>query len=146
MSVATTDLWYVGAADLAEAIRSRRTSSREVIEAHLRRIEAVNPAVNAVTVLLGEQALEAAKAADRALVERGSTAVPRRPVHRQREHRPRRYVDRAWTEGPRGLVSGPGRAHCRADAGLLGRSQSARTNLPDFAIGWHTDSELRARP
>jgi amidase len=44
MNVTTTsDLWRMSATDLAEAIRSRQVSSREVIEAHLRRIEAVNP-------------------------------------------------------------------------------------------------------
>ena len=57
MSVTTADLWRMSALELAEAIRSRLTSSQEVIEAHLRRIEAVNPSVNAVTVVLGEQAL-----------------------------------------------------------------------------------------
>lgn len=50
---------------LAEVIRSRQESSQEVIEIHLRRIEAMNPVVNAVTVVLGKRALEAAKAADR---------------------------------------------------------------------------------
>jgi amidase len=67
MSVTITDLWRMSALELAEAIRSRQISSQEVIEAHLRRIEAVNPSVNAVTVVLAEQALEAAKAADRAV-------------------------------------------------------------------------------
>ena len=67
MSVTTTDLWRMSAMELADAIRSRQTSSQEVIESHLRRIEAVNPSINAVTVVLGEQALEAAKTADRAL-------------------------------------------------------------------------------
>jgi amidase len=43
MSVTTTGLWRMSAMDLAEAIRSRQTSSQEVIEAHLRRIETVNP-------------------------------------------------------------------------------------------------------
>jgi len=39
MSVATaTDLWRMSAVDLAAAIRSRKASSREVVEAHLRRI------------------------------------------------------------------------------------------------------------
>ena len=61
----------MSATELAQAIRSRQASSQEVIEAHLRRIEAVNPAVNAVTVVLGEQALEAAKAADRAVAAGG---------------------------------------------------------------------------
>ena len=65
MSAATTDLWRMSAMELADAIRSRQTSSQEVIESHLRRIEAVNPSINAVTVVLGEQALEAAKTADR---------------------------------------------------------------------------------
>ncbi|HSL34772.1 MAG TPA: amidase family protein, partial [Candidatus Limnocylindrales bacterium] len=68
MTVATTtELWRMGATDLAEAITSKKASSQEVVEAHLRRIEAVNPAVNAVTVVLGDQALDAAKAADRAV-------------------------------------------------------------------------------
>ena len=66
MSITITELWRMGATELAEAIRSRKISSQEVIEAHLRRIEEVNPCVNAVTVVLAEQALEAAKAADRA--------------------------------------------------------------------------------
>ncbi len=53
MSVTTTDLWRMSTLELAEAIRSRQTSSQEVIEAHLRRIEAVNPSVNACTGYLG---------------------------------------------------------------------------------------------
>jgi Asp-tRNA(Asn)/Glu-tRNA(Gln) amidotransferase A subunit family amidase len=48
MSVTITDLWCMSATDLAEAIRSRQISSQEVIEAHLRRIEAVNSSVNAL--------------------------------------------------------------------------------------------------
>jgi amidase len=59
------DLWRMGAVELAGVIRSGQESSREVIEAHLQRIEAVNPAVNAVTVVLAEEALDAATAADR---------------------------------------------------------------------------------
>jgi amidase len=73
----TTDLWRMSATDLAETIRSRQASSQEVIEAHLRRIEEVNPSVNAVTVILGEQAVEAAKTADRAVA--GGDDLP--PLH-----------------------------------------------------------------
>jgi hypothetical protein len=54
----------VSATERADAIRSGQVSSQEIVEAHLRRIEDVNPAVNAVPVVLGEQALEAAWAAD----------------------------------------------------------------------------------
>lgn len=72
MSVPTgTTLWRLSATELAEAIKARRAGPRgcrEVIDAHLHRIDGVNPAVNAVTVVLGEQALDAAKAADREIV------------------------------------------------------------------------------
>jgi Uncharacterized protein conserved in bacteria (DUF2188) len=60
MSVATiTELWRMSATELADAIRSNQVSSREVVEAHLRRIGEVNPSINAITVLLAEQAAAA---------------------------------------------------------------------------------------
>ena len=62
-----TDLWRMSALELAKVVRSGEASSREVIEAHLHRIEEVNPSINAVTVVFGEQALEAAKTADDAV-------------------------------------------------------------------------------
>jgi amidase len=65
------DLWRLGAVELAGAIRSGQVSCREVIEAHLRRIEAVNPAINAVVVVLAEQALDTAAAADRKAAQGG---------------------------------------------------------------------------
>jgi amidase len=61
MSVTTTDLWRMSATDMAEAIRSRQTSSQEVIEAHLRRIEAVNPSVNSCRVRLSPLMVKIAK-------------------------------------------------------------------------------------
>jgi Asp-tRNA(Asn)/Glu-tRNA(Gln) amidotransferase A subunit family amidase len=65
MSVATaTELWRMSATELAEAIRTKQASSVEVVEAHLRRIDAVNPSINAIVIILGDQALEAAKVAD----------------------------------------------------------------------------------
>ena len=57
----------MSATELARAIRSGQVSSREVVEAHLRRIEAVNGSINAVVLVLEEQALRAAMAADRAV-------------------------------------------------------------------------------
>jgi Asp-tRNA(Asn)/Glu-tRNA(Gln) amidotransferase A subunit family amidase len=67
---APTELWKMSALELARAIAARQISSREAVEAHYRRIEAVNGEVNAVTVLLREEALAAADEADRA-VRRG---------------------------------------------------------------------------
>ena len=70
MSITTaTELWRMSATELAEAIRSRQISSQEVIEAHLQRIEAVNGTINAVVMVMAEQALKAAKTADRAVAD-----------------------------------------------------------------------------
>jgi len=143
MSVTTTDLWRMSATDLAEAIRSRQTSSQEVIEAHLRRIEAVNPSVNAVTVVLAEQALEAAKAADRAV----ASGIDLPPFHGV-PFTIKETIDLAGTpttQGVKALVgSYPGQ-----DAPVVERVKAAgaipigRTNCPDLGIRWHADSELR---
>ena len=52
MSITTvTGLCGMSATELVDAIRSGQVSSQEVVEAHLRRIEEVNPAVNAVPLL-----------------------------------------------------------------------------------------------
>jgi amidase len=142
MSVTTTDLWRMSATDLAEAIRSRQTSSQEVIEAHLRRIEAVNPSVNAVTVVLGEQAVEAAKAADRAVAAGG--ALP--PFHGV-PFTVKGNIDLVGTPTTQGLKALAG-AYPALDAPVVERLKAAgaipigRTNLPTFAVRWHCDSEL----
>lgn len=61
------ELFYLSATTLARRIRDCELSSEEVVRAHLRRIEIVNPRLNAVVQLAGEQALEDARAADAAL-------------------------------------------------------------------------------
>ena len=57
------------ATDLAELIRNKETSSKEVVEAHLNRISEVNPSINAITLVLDESALKAAEKADNASKE-----------------------------------------------------------------------------
>src|SRR5713226_7860629 len=64
-----TELWRLGVAELAKAIREKQVSSREVVQAHLDRINAVNGRLNAVTVVLHEEALRAAEEADQALAK-----------------------------------------------------------------------------
>jgi amidase len=142
MSVTITDLWRMSATDLAEAIRSRQTSSQEVIEAHLRRIEAVNPSVNAVTVVLAEQALEAAKAADRAVAAGGD--LP--PFHGV-PFTVKGNIDVAGTPTTQGLKALAGTYPSR-DAPVVERLKAAgaitigRTNLATGAVRWHCVSEL----
>ena len=52
------------ATELADLIKKNEISSTEVIEAHLNRISEINPELNAITLTLGESALEAAEKAD----------------------------------------------------------------------------------
>ncbi len=61
-----TEIWQWSAVETATAIRARRVSSEEVVQAHIVHLRSVNPAINAVVVDLSARALEAAKAADRA--------------------------------------------------------------------------------
>jgi len=60
-------LWQMSAVAVAAGIRQRRFSCTEVMTATVERIRALNPKLNAIVVDLTEQALAAAKAADRAL-------------------------------------------------------------------------------
>ena len=146
MSVATaTELWRLSATELAESIRSRQLSSHEVIQAQLRRIEAVNPSVNAVTVVLAEQAVEAAKAADRAVAD----GDPLPPFHGV-PFTVKGNIDLVGTpttQGAKALTN----AYPTLDAPVVERLKAAgaipigRTNLPTFALRWHTDSLTQER-
>src|SRR3954453_13168911 len=75
--MALAELTTATATGLAALVASRAASAREVVEAHLRRIEAVNGAINAVVALDAERALAAAGRADTALA-RGE---PTGPLH-----------------------------------------------------------------
>ena len=70
--MATNDLYKLDASATAAAIRSGRITSRQATEAALARIDAVNPAINAVVHRFDAEALAAADAADRAVQAGGS--------------------------------------------------------------------------
>jgi amidase/aspartyl-tRNA(Asn)/glutamyl-tRNA(Gln) amidotransferase subunit A len=63
-----TQLCFLPAAELAARIKRRDVSPVEVVEAYLRRIETRNPVVNAYTLVLGDQAMAAARAAEAAVM------------------------------------------------------------------------------
>jgi amidase len=71
------DILTQPATDVARMLRGRELSSRELTEAQLARIEAVNPGLNAVVELRGEQALAEAAAADDATARGGQLG----PLH-----------------------------------------------------------------
>ena len=61
------ELWEMSARAQAAAIKAGEVTSVEVVQAHLDRIDAVNPAVNAVTRTMPEDSLAAAAAVDAAI-------------------------------------------------------------------------------
>ena len=142
MSVTATELWRMSGLELAEAIRSRQASTQEVVLAHLRRIGEVNASINAVVMVLGEQALAAARVADRA-VARGEDLGPLHGV----PFTVKANIDVVGTPTTCGLKA-LANAYPRLDAPHVERLRAAgaipigRTNLANFGIRWHTDSEL----
>ena len=70
-----TDLWRLSAIDLAKLIATKQASSAEVVEAHLGRIAAVNPKLNAVVRVLVDEARAGAAQADQRLAA-GETLGP----------------------------------------------------------------------
>jgi amidase len=137
-----TELWQRSALELASMIRGGDTTSREVVEAHLARIDAVNQALNAVVRRLDESALVAADAAD-AAVGRGDTLGPFHGV-------PITVKENIDLLGSPTTEAVPAFAEAlpTADAPVTERLKGAgaipiaRTNLPDFGLRVHTDSSL----
>jgi amidase len=138
-------LWQWDAVELASAIRTRKISSREAVQSVLQRLDAVNPALNAVTVLLADQALAAADRADAAL-KRGEVLGPLHGV----PVTVKENIDQADQATANGVIafkdliakvdSPPVANWKRAGAVIVGR-----TNTPAFSLRWHTDNELRGR-
>lgn len=141
----TSELWQHSALELAERIRTKQISVREVVQAHLDRIAAVNPQVNAATVVLAESALAAADAADQA-VDRGEALGPLHGVPITVKENIE-LVGSATTHGVVGFrdlepsIDSPHVTHLKA-AGVI---PIARTNMPDFGLRWDTDNGLHGR-
>jgi aspartyl-tRNA(Asn)/glutamyl-tRNA(Gln) amidotransferase subunit A len=139
-----TDLIYSDATKLAELIRTREASSVEVVRAHLDRIEATNPKINAV-VTLAEGALDAAKAADEAL----SAGAEVGPLHGV-PFTVKDSFDTAGVLTQRGSPIFKGRVP-DTDATSVARMKNAgaillaKTNLPEFSYSTETDNLLTGR-
>lgn len=138
----TAPLWRQSAASLAKTIRDKKISSQDVIQAHLDRIEDVNHKVNAVTVVLAEQALRGAKEADDRIAS-GETVGPLHGVPITIKEN----IDLVGTATTHGVVSLKD-SMPDADAPIVAHLKRAgaipigRTNLPDFGMRWHTDNDL----
>ncbi|WP_179646608.1 amidase [Spinactinospora alkalitolerans] len=119
-------------------LRAREVSAREVVGAHLDRIAAVNPAVNAVVTVCAERAMAEAAAAD----ERLASGAGVGPLHGL----PIAHKDTHETAGVRTTFGSPVFAdHVpERDELIVERMRAAgaitigKTNVPEFAAGSHT--------
>ncbi len=139
------ELWSRSATDLASAIVRGDFSSSEVVEAHIARIEAVNPAINAVVYKRYDLARAEAREAD-AKRSRGETLGPLHGV-------PVTIKDSQDLIGTPSTFGLPSRANDRAerdgahvaalrDAGAIA---IAKTNLSQLMIFIESDNPLFGR-
>ena len=140
----STALIYSDATKLAELIRTREISPVEVIKAHLDRIDAVNPKVNAI-VTIADRALESAKEAEAAVL-RGDELGPLHGV----PFTVKDSIDTAKVLTQRGSPIFRGRTP-ETDATSVARMKKAggillaKTNLPEFSYGVESDNLLTGR-
>jgi len=123
-------------------IRNREVSSREVVQAHLDRVDAVNQDVNAIVRLLPDLALAAADAADKMVADGSELGALHGVPCTVKEN-----IDLAGTPTTQ-AVPALAEAIASVDAPQVERLRAAgaipfgRTNLPDFGLRVHTDSAL----
>jgi aspartyl-tRNA(Asn)/glutamyl-tRNA(Gln) amidotransferase subunit A len=140
-----TQIFYRDATELARLIRTKELSPVEVVEAHLGRITAVNPKVNAVVTLMGEAALKDAKAAEKAVLN-GDVLGPLHGVPFSIKD----ALDTAGVLTQRGSKLFAGNIPDR-DATSVARFKAAggiplmKTNLPEFSAWTETDNLVTGR-
>ena len=134
------ELIYSSAATLARSIRDKKVSALEVVEAHLRRIEEVNPRLNAVVQPAADRARAEARESDEALA-RGEVKGPLHGV-------PMTIKDSLDTVGIISTGGTQGRASYipEADSTVVARLRSAgaillgKTNTPELTLAGETNN------
>jgi aspartyl-tRNA(Asn)/glutamyl-tRNA(Gln) amidotransferase subunit A len=142
---AANPIHYQDATALAALIRTRQLSSREVVQAHLDRIEAVNAPINAVVTLMAEAALKGADTADKAVAD----GAPLGPLHGV-PFSIKDSLDTAGVLTQRGSKLFAGHIPDR-DATAVTRLKAAgaiplvKTNIPEFSAWTETDNRVTGR-
>ncbi len=139
------NLIFASATSLANMIREKQVSSKEVVESYLHRIEEVNPKLNAVVVVTADRALTEAEAADSALAA-GSIKGTLHGV-------PMTIKDALETAGVVSTGGTMGRASYvpSEDATVVARLRDAggimlgKTNLPELSAASESDNLIYGR-
>ena len=139
------DLTFLSATEMAKGIREKQLSPVELIEAHLSRIETLNPKMNAFVQLAAERARSQAQAAETAVMG-GKVWGPLHgvPISIKSSIEVAGLRCEAGTRLRAGLVA-------EKDAPLVGRLRTAGaiilgvTNTPELLMAWETDNLLYGR-
>jgi amidase len=137
-----SDLCLHDAVAIAGMLRHREVSAREVVSAHIARIEAFDPAINAIVTRTFDSALARAAAADDAMARGAALGL----LHGL----PVAHKDMADTDGVRTTYGSPLFAANvpQRDALVVQRMARAgaislgKTNVPEFGVGSHTVNPL----
>ena len=140
----TTELFFSDATELAERIRTKDVSPVEVVQAHLDRIDSVNPVINAV-VVQNDSALDQARVAEQAVLNGDSLG----PLHGV-PFSVKEVFDTEGIRSTRGSLLYADRVP-EADATAVRRLKEAgaviigKTNCPEFALAAETANDLFGR-
>ena len=132
-----TELWQLGAAETAAAIADKKSSARDAVDAHLARLDAINPTLNAVTVARHDAARAEADAADKAVAS-GAQLGPLHGVPVTVKDN----QDMAGYASTNGVVAFKDTL-AKEDAATVVNLRAAgaiiigRTNTPEFSLRWH---------
>ncbi len=139
------DLTFLSAIQIAEQIRNRKVSPVDVIEAHLDRIEKLNPSINAFVQVDRERALSQARDAEAAAMQNQTLGLMHGvPISIKSSIDVMGMRCEAGTKLRAGYVAS-------ADAPLVTRLRNAGaiilgvTNTPELLMAWETDNLLYGR-
>ena len=138
----TPAIWQWSAVQTATAVKTRQVSAEAVVEAHLARMGAANPALNAVVVDLSDQALGEARAADAARA-RGEALGPLHgvPVTIKINLDVTGQANSNGVPEFKDLIA-PGDSPVVSNLRGAGAIVIGMTNTPEFSMRWFTDNPL----
>ncbi|MFN3954840.1 MAG: amidase [Pararhodobacter sp.] len=141
----TTPLWQLSASELTAHTRTGAVSAEAAVASALERMQAVNPALNAVVVNTGDAALERARALDKAR----AAGVAAGPLHGV-PVTIKINVDQEGQATSNGLVAlkdlvAPGDAPVVRNLQEAGAVVIGRTNTPELSFRADTDNPLFGR-
>lgn len=136
---------FEDATELAALIRSKELSPVEIVRSHLDQIEKANPKLNAIVTLVADEALEAARIAEDAVMDGADLGLLHGVPFTVKD-----ALDTAGVATQRGSPIFKGRIP-DVDATSVSRFKAAgaillaKTNLPEFSYATETDNLLTGR-